>query len=69
MIFYLSGVLVAFFVNALHMFVFLKDVAYKQYPLWQQINIFVWSSVIISALSWVGFFFVSVSLGIRIFKD
>ena len=65
---YFLGCALAFFINALHMLFFINDVGNK-YPTWQKVNVFVLSSIIISALSWIGCFFVGVSLGIRIFKD
>lgn len=64
--YYLYGTLLAFIVNVVHSYVFFQDIKAKNYPTWQKVNVFVWSSIIISTLSWFGFIFVSISLGVRI---
>ena len=63
---YFIGVVLAFIVNTIHLYVFFKDIRNKPYSTYNKVLVAIYSSIIIGFLSWIGLFFVSVSLFYRL---
>ncbi len=61
---YLIGSLIAFLTYIYFFYLFLKDedIKDKNYPLWQKVVLFIISSIIISGLSYIGFFLTYVAI-------
>jgi hypothetical protein len=61
---YLIGSLIAFLTYIYFFYLFLNDddIKDRNYPLWQKIVLFIISSVIISGLSYIGFFLTYVAI-------
>lgn len=63
---YFIGLILALIVNILHLYVFFEDIKDKEYHTYEKVLVAIYSSIIIGFLSWIGLFFVSVSLFYRL---
>ena len=68
LIIYLIGCVFAFITNTIHTRVFFKDKENEniEYPKYQKTIIYFWTYLILGIMSWIGFFFVLISLLIRL---
>lgn len=62
--FYLLGSFVAFILNVVYLFGFYIKYSEVKYKTSTKLSMFFWSALIFGLLSWVGVFFLGVSIGV-----
>ena len=64
-ILYLYGCLFAFIINTIHCCIYIKGIKQRDRKLWFVIAVFISSSIFVTILSWLGVFYVIMSLNAR----
>lgn len=64
-ILYLYGCFFAFIINIIHCYIYIKGIKQRDRKLWFIIAVFISSSILMTILSWLGVFYVIMSLNAR----